>query len=878
MSLKQVWAAIVDSSHRSLSIVWRYGFIVLALIFLGLQSAEAQNPAWTSLRYVSTEKTFQRIASGIEIFCDSTGQRSLNDILGEQKNFFSMKQLQTNRINFGFTSSAYWMRFHLQDSLARKWFLLFLPTSYTDSVECFVQMPSGEWQRSVSGNVVPLAARDIAWRSAAFRLPVGTETLVLMRFSGKWIFSNEPAIMTEAQIQFHIQKEKFIYGIFVGIVLALSLYNFFLYLRLRDQATGFYLLYILFFSIHALVFDSLLYYEIFPNVAPRIPPLSVMVLPNIAGAYLAFFTSEFLLLKNSQPRLWLINTGLAFLSIALGGIALGAGFWAESLGAVIFPISGVVGLAATGVITMSAVQSIRQKEVAGRYFLAATFIFLASMVVKMLANLNVITLGYGAYYGTVVGFVLQLLLFSFALADRIRLLQNNLMRESENARRIEQESRTEHEKNEELQRANSEIAAQKLLLEDQKLFIESANLELQQVNESLIAQQHLLEEQTRDAERRNQELERSHAEVMRRNQEISGQHDELSYQKLVLEVAHRELLFANESISEQKKAVEEKQKAIESANYELQAMNAELLRQQYLLEEQTVETEMLNTELQERNNELRILSEERSELLGIVSHDLKNPIASIQGLAEILSTDSTVPEDRRTAMIRLIVQNADRMNRLVRNLLDVNAIERGGVIPTFGVLDVSFVMGQTISNYQNRAAQKDIRLFFYNDNPVFAIADEQMMMQVADNLVSNAVKYSPRGKAVHITVDTYQSPTTAAEATDSRDTAQRFGVKQVAEFRSEPLAVIIVQDEGQGIPPEEMPRLFGKFSRLSTRPTADEDSTGLGLSIVKKLVESMQGTIWCESEVGVGSKFVMVLPLEPVKNNAFPASKSESVK
>ncbi len=860
MSLKQIWAAIVDSSHRSSSTVRRYGFIVLALILLGLQGAEAQNPAWTSLRYVSTEKTFQRIASGIEIFCDSTGVRSLNDILGEQKNFFSMKQLQTNRVNFGFTTSAYWMRFHLQDSLARKWFLLFLPTSYTDSIECFTQMPGGEWRRSVSGNAIPIAARDIFWRSAAFRLPVGTETLVLVRFSGKWIFSNEPAIMTETQVQSHIQREKFIYGIFVGIVLALSIYNFFLYLRLRDRATGFYLLYILFFSIHALVFDSLLYYEIFPAFAPRISSLSVMFLPNIAGAYLALFTSEFLLLQTSQPRLWRVNTGLAFLSIALGGIALVSGFWAESLGAVIFPISGFVGLVATGVITMSAVQSIRQKEIAGRYFLAATFIFLVSMIVKMLANLNVITLGYGAYYGTIVGFVAQLLLFSFALADRIRLLQNNLIRESENARRIEQESLAEHEKNEELQQANREIAAQKLLLEDQKLFIESANLELQQVNESLIEQQQLLEEQTREAERRNQELEQSHAEALRRNREISGQHDELSYQKLVLEVAHRELLLANESISQQKQAVEEKQKAIESANQELHAMNAELLRQQHLLEEQTVETEMLNTELQERNSELRLLSEERSELLGIVSHDLKNPIASIQGLAEVLNNDNTIPEDRRTAMLRLIAQNADRMNRLVRNLLDVNAIERGSMIPALGTLDVSFIMGQTISQYQSRAARKDIRLFFHNDNSVHAIADEQMMLQVADNLVSNAVKYSPRGKAVHITVDTYQPPT-AADAADSRDTAQRFGVRQMAEFRSEPLAVIIVQDEGQGIPPEEMPRLFGKFARLSTRPTADEDSTGLGLSIVKKLVESMQGTIWCESEVGVGSKFVMILPL-----------------
>jgi signal transduction histidine kinase len=104
-------------------------------------------------------------------------------------------------------------------------------------------------------------------------------------------------------------------------------------------------------------------------------------------------------------------------------------------------------------------------------------------------------------------------------------------------------------------------------------------------------------------------------------------------------------------------------------------------------------------------------------------------------------------------------------------------------------------------------------------------------MEVLDNLISNAVKYSPQGKNIYI----------------------RLNISNEA-------VAVEVQDEGPGLSDEDKKHLFGKFARLSARPTAGEHSTGLGLSIVKRMVEAMNGRVWCESELGKGAKFCVELP------------------
>ncbi|MCU0427127.1 MAG: HAMP domain-containing histidine kinase [Candidatus Kapabacteria bacterium] len=289
----------------------------------------------------------------------------------------------------------------------------------------------------------------------------------------------------------------------------------------------------------------------------------------------------------------------------------------------------------------------------------------------------------------------------------------------------------------------------------------------------------------------------------------------------------------------QRKAVEEERNRVAELHEELQtayvetdAMNQELRQKQEILEEQAVEIEIFNTQLHEQNEVLLALNEEKNEILGIVSHDLKNPIAAVRGLAEILQTEN-VGTDEASEIVHHITVNAERMLDLVGNLLDMNRLESGVWTFQATAVDMVDILASIVKEYHITAKAKNIHLHYSSEQPsLIILADEQALMQVLDNLVSNAVKYSPQGKNVVIRLKSITN-----------------------------VIRVEIQDEGPGISSEDMKKLFGKFARLSARPTGGEHSTGLGLSIVKKMVEAMNGNVWCESELGKGATFIVELPM-----------------
>jgi signal transduction histidine kinase len=123
-----------------------------------------------------------------------------------------------------------------------------------------------------------------------------------------------------------------------------------------------------------------------------------------------------------------------------------------------------------------------------------------------------------------------------------------------------------------------------------------------------------------------------------------------------------------------------------------------------------------------------------------------------------------------------------------------------------------------------------------------------LLPQVLDNLISNALKYSPHGKNVFVRI----TKTEVQTVNDDDESVRVFSYIRFA-----------VQDEGPGLSALDKEKLFQKFTRLSARPTGGEYTTGLGLSIVKKMVEAMHGRVWCESEFGKGATFIVELPMNP---------------
>lgn len=355
---------------------------------------------------------------------------------------------------------------------------------------------------------------------------------------------------------------------------------------------------------------------------------------------------------------------------------------------------------------------------------------------------------------------------------------------------------------------------------------------------------------------------RSNRRQKKANKLLSQQNTEILRQQTLLEEQAREIEITNTGLQEmnfdlhhQQKLLEEQAHEIELANNELLELNVNLEHQQHQLEEQSRQIEMANYELQERNVQLHELNDQKNEFLAIAAHDLKNPLASIIMSAGTIKRyyDKLTSEDILESITR-IETTAGRMRQIILNLLDLNALESGKFEVSPEPVSPADVVEKLMDDWTARASDKAITIHFDNQAPDQIInADPQLLHQVLDNLLSNAVKYSPQGK--HVWLRLKKFTTHEEQPLPEIPSGVRPSMRLQTYLRLE------VQDEGPGLSAEDKGKLFGKFSRLSARPTGGEHSTGLGLSIVKKMVEAMNGKVWCESESGNGAMFIMELPI-----------------
>lgn len=241
--------------------------------------------------------------------------------------------------------------------------------------------------------------------------------------------------------------------------------------------------------------------------------------------------------------------------------------------------------------------------------------------------------------------------------------------------------------------------------------------------------------------------------------------------------------------------------------------------------------------LKAARDSLRQLAEDKDELLGILTHDLKNHLGGMQMTARILHDRANAAGDQGLKrMSGNILTSTGQMLAFVKQFLANASADRGLTVRSEPVC-LNSLSSKVVRQYEEAAQQKSLTLRLQaRDGSEFVSADRAALEQVIDNLISNAVKFSPPGKNVWVVVD--------------RDADGPF---------------CCVRDEGPGFTPEDKKVMFRRYRRLSAAPTGGEPSTGLGLSIVRKLMEAMDGRIECRSEPGQGATFE--LRFRPAESN-----------
>ena len=239
-------------------------------------------------------------------------------------------------------------------------------------------------------------------------------------------------------------------------------------------------------------------------------------------------------------------------------------------------------------------------------------------------------------------------------------------------------------------------------------------------------------------------------------------------------------------------------------------------------------------ELKKSTENLIKLNETKDRFISIISHDLRTPFSSILGFTDLLVNDDELTEDEKKQYVRYIQESSRSMLALVNSLLDWTRLQTGRIKFEPQKIDVTKIITDSINALSGTAMQKGIEIETKLNQYLYLFVDKSLITQVFNNLISNAIKFTNKGGKISIS---------ACPASGSRFI--QFNVK----------------DSGVGIKEEDLPKLFNVDSKFTSEGTAGEKGSGLGLSLVKEIIEKHGGTISVESKYGVGSEFKFTLPI-----------------
>ena len=294
------------------------------------------------------------------------------------------------------------------------------------------------------------------------------------------------------------------------------------------------------------------------------------------------------------------------------------------------------------------------------------------------------------------------------------------------------------------------------------------------------------------------------------------------------------MIFENEK-NNALQDIDRKNRELTSALVELKSAKARLTKTNYEIQTKNTILESNQLEILKQSDQLKILNEEKDYIIEVLAHDLKEPLNSVEGLIDLILKDENVLSSNQQECIDHIQKTILKSRLLLAKILFSGEVENRTLSVKWEKINASEILRHTMDSFAKQARDKNIIIEHnINDGAVQLVTDEVLLTQIFQNILSNSIKYSPKNSKVTVHVEQ---------------------LEQTVKFE--------FKDQGPGIAENELEKLFDKYSRLSARPTAGESSTGLGLSLVKKYVEMLNGKIWYENRKSLGANFIVLLPVKP---------------
>lgn len=733
---------------------------------------------------------------------DTSGKLTLDDVLqpGLQARFKSEPEGAASSTNFGVTDSAIWLRVRLQttNDSPRRW-LLEVANPPLDQLDVYLSNSRGSYDHQSGGDLRPYTERLILHRNHVMPIDLepGGEAVLYLRVASQGNVSAPTTLWQPAAMWQNDLKTYSVFSLYFGLLIGLLLYNLLLFLSVRDHA---YLIYVAFVACVGLsqAANSGLGAQFLWPHALWWNNNSINTALAASGAFGTLFARSFLASQSKLPTLdrWMRTLVALWIAACMGALLLPyKAAWLTVM---------ALGLITGGTVMLAAVVSVRRRHPGAQYFVLAWSAFLLSVVAQTMRNSGLVPSNLFTNNPLLIGSALEMVLLSFALADRINV-----------ARR-------------EKELAQAQVASEQAMVHALQQSQERYLAVIEHVDEGMMVVQN--ERIVFVNFRATEILEATKAEIIEEG--ILHRIHENDRAPLV---ERMRLRLSNQDVPERcqvRLEIAGKQvKWLEFGDNLVPWDGGQGLLIFFLdvTQRHTAELE-IRTALDQQQE----LNELRSRFVAMTSHEFRTPLATILSAQDLLrGFGERLPAAQKLEILDMIKSGVHRMTRMIDRVLLLGQAETRMLEFKPQELNLKALCESLVVDAKNQQPDSNCRVVMeWSDGLTDGLYDQNLLRHIFNNLLSNAIKYSPDGGEVRMKV-----------------------------FAEGAQTVFEVSDQGIGIPADEIGHLFGSFHRASN--VGDIQGTGLGLAIVKQSVDLHGGTIEVRSGVERGTCFTIRLDSRP---------------